>query len=210
SADLGIAGTWDAPRLRGERQIANAAATIPTLSVRYEDIDGRLTLSGDTITIQSLSARSERGRADFTGIVRLEQLTHPVLDLRIAADQFKALDLKSNVAITASGRLSLKGPVFGATLTGHAEVTSGGLYFGTPDQDAALDIKAKHVVHPVPTPALHNPEDITVVAHIGGTLLVPKVTLEAEKRELSQTEIISYLLFGKSSVDLAGDQGGIA
>ncbi|PYO97490.1 MAG: hypothetical protein DMD60_06860, partial [Gemmatimonadetes bacterium] len=322
SADLGIAGAWDAPRLRGELQIANAAATIPTLSVRYEDIDGRLTLSGDTIAIQSLSARSERGRSDFTGVVRLEQLTHPVLDLQIAADEFKALDLKNNVAITASGRLALKGPVFGATLTGHAKVTSGVLYFadlvqkrivnldeladtslaaliqqqrlgpefenvfldslrindlelemgsdvwlrsdeaniqlagsvrltkqrnqylvsgtlqavrgtyrlkvgsvlsrefvvtegtvryfGTPDQDAALDIKAKHVVHPVPTPAQHNPEDITVVAHIGGTLLVPRITLEAEKRELSQTEIISYLLFGKSSVDLAGDQGGIA
>src|SRR5947207_5782391 len=322
SADLGIAGTWDAPRLRGELQIANAAATIPTLNVRYEEVNGRLALSGDTIAIQSLSARSERGRADFTGIVRLEQLTHPVLDLQIAADQFKALDLRNNVAITASGRLSLKGPVFGATLTGQGNVTSGVLYFadlvqkrivnldeladtslaaliqqqrlgpefenvfldslriddlelemgsdvwlrsdeaniqlagsvrltkqrnqylvsgtlqavrgtyrlkvgsvlsrefvvtegtvryfGTPDQDAALDIRAKHVVHPVPTPALHNPEDISVVAHIGGTLLVPKVTLEAEKRELSQTEIISYLLFGKSSVDLAGDQGGIA
>src|SRR5207249_10703436 len=72
---------------------------------------------------------SERGRADFTGIVRLEQLTHPALDLRIAADQFKALDLRNNVAITASGRLSLKGPVFGATLTGQAKVTSGVLYF---------------------------------------------------------------------------------
>src|SRR5216110_1902116 len=320
SADLGIAGTWDAPRLRGELQIASAAATIPTLNVRYEDIDGRLALSGDTIAIQSLSARSERGRADFTGIVRLEQLTHPVLDLQIAADQFKALDLRNNVAITASGRLSLKGPVFGATLTGHAKVTSGVLYFadlvqkrivnldeladtslaaliqqqrlgpefenvfldslriddlelemgsevwlrsdeaniqlagsvrltkqrdqylvsgtlqavrgtyrlkvgsllsrefvvtegtaryfGTPDQDAALDIRAKHVVHPVPTGG--QPEDITVVAHIGGTLLVPKVTLEAEKQDLSQTELISLLLFGKRSVDLAGDQGGIA
>src|SRR5207247_2379678 len=129
SADLGISGTWDAPRLRGELQIANAAATIPTLNVRYEEVNGRLTLSGDTIAIQSLSARGERGRADFTGIVRLEQLTHPVLDLQIAADQFKALDLKNNVAITASGRLSLKGPVFGATLTGHAKVTSGVLYF---------------------------------------------------------------------------------
>src|SRR5881296_951019 len=129
SANLGIAGTWEAPRLRGELQIANAAATIPTLSVRYEDVNGRLALSGDTIAIQSLSARSERGRADFTGIVRLEQLTHPVLDLQIAADQFKALDLRNNVAITASGRLSLKGPVFGATLTGHAKVTSGVLYF---------------------------------------------------------------------------------
>lgn len=322
SADVGIAGTWDAPRLRGGLEIASAAATIPTLDVRYEDVNGRLTLAGDTIAIQALSARSDRGRADFTGVVRLEQLTHPVLDLRITADQFRALDLKNNVAITASGRLALRGPVFGATLTGQAKVTSGVLYFadlvqkrivnldeladtslasliaqqrlgpefenvfldslridglelemgsdvwlrsneaniqlagsvrltkqrdlylvsgtlqavrgtyrlkvgsvlsrefvvtdgtvryfGTPDQDAALDISAKHVVHPVPTQSQRNPEDITVVAHITGTLLVPKVSLEAEKRELSQTELISYLLFGKSNVDLGGDQGGIA
>jgi len=82
-------------------------------------------------------------------------------------------------------------------------------YFGTPDQDAALDIEAKHVVHPVPTPGAPN-EDITVVAHITGTLIVPKITLAAEKQDLSQTELISLLLFGKRSVDLAGDQGGIA
>jgi hypothetical protein len=321
SADVGVAGTWDAPRLQGRLGITGAAATIPALNVRYEDVNGRLALSGDTIAIEALSARSDRGRADLSGVVRLERLTHPVLDLRIAAEQFKALDLKNDVAITASGRLALMGPVFGATLSGQAKVTSGVLYFadmvqkrivnldeladtslaslvarqrlgpefqnvfldslridqlelemgsdvwlrsdeaniqlagsvtltkrrdaylisgtlqaprgtyrlkvgpvtrefvvsqgtvryfGTPDQDAALDIEAKHVVHTVPTPAQRNPEDITVVAHITGTLLVPKVTLEAEKLTLSQTEIISYLLFGKSSVDLAGDQGGIA
>jgi len=320
STDLGIAGTWDAPRLRGALQIADAAATIPTLNVRYENVNGRLALSGDTIAVQSLSASSERGRADVSGVVRLERLTHPVLDLRIAADQFKALDLKNNLTITASGRLTLRGPVFGASLTGQVNVTSGALYFadlvqkrivnldeladtslvslieqqqlgpefqnvfldslriddlalemgsdvwlrsneaniqlagsvrltkrrnlylvsgtlqavrgtyrlkvgpvsrefvvsqgtvhyfGTPDQDAALDIEAKHVVHPVPTPGFPN-EDISVVAHITGTLLVPKVTLAAEKQDLSQTELISLLLFGKRSVDLAGDQGGIA
>ncbi len=321
SADLGVAGTWDAPRLEGTLAIANAAATIPALSVRYQNVNGRFALSGDTIAIQPLSVTSERGRADVTGVVRLERLTHPVLDLRIAAQQFKALDLRNRVAITASGRLTLQGPVFGATLTGQATVTEGVLYFadlvqkrivnldeladtllaslieqqrlgpefqnvfldslriddlelemasdvwlrsneaniqlagtvrltkrrnqflvsgtlqavhgtyrlklgpvtrefvvsqgtvhyfGTPDQDAALDIEAKHVVHPVPTASQRSPEDITVVAHITGTLLVPKVTLEAERRELSQTELISYLLFGKSSVDLGGDQGGIA
>jgi len=320
STDLGIAGTWDAPRLRGALQIADAAATIPTLNVRYENLNGRLAFSGDTIAVRSLSASSERGRADVSGVVRLERLTHPVLDLRIAADQFKALDLKGNVAITASGRLLLQGPVFGSTLTGQVKVTSGALYFadlvqkrivnldeladtslaslieqqrlgpefqnvfldslriddlglemgndvwlrsneaniqlagsvrlskrrnlylvsgtlqavrgtyrlkvgpvsrefvvaqgtvhyfGTPDQDAALDIEAKHVVHPVPTPGFPN-EDISVVAHITGTLLVPKVTLAAEKQDLSQTELISLLLFGKRTVDLAGDQGGIA
>src|SRR3989441_461904 len=240
--------------------------------------------------------------------VRLEQLARPVLALDITAADFKALDLKQNVAVTASGRLTLTGPVIGATLTGRATVTSGVLYFadlvrkrivnldelvdtaltsliqqqrlgpqfesvfldslrirdlkldmgsdvwlrsseaniqlagtvflkkerkeylvsgtlqasrgtyrlkvgpvtrefvvsqgtvryfGTPDQDAELNIEAKHTLHPVPTPAQKNPEDVTVVAHITGTLLVPRVTLEAEKQDFSQTEVISYLLFGK-------------
>src|SRR5206468_3511408 len=85
--------------------------------------------SGDTITFQRLSARSDKGSADVAGIVRLERLTHPVLALKITADQFKALDLKNNVTITASGQLALRGPVLGATVTGRAKVTSGVLYF---------------------------------------------------------------------------------
>jgi hypothetical protein len=319
STDLGIAGTWEAPRLRGSLDITGAGATIPALNVRYEGISGRLALSGDTIAIDSLSVQSDRGRAAVTGVVRFERLTRPVLDVRIAADQFKALDLRNNVTITTSGELALRGPVFGATLTGRAKVTTGVLYFadlvqkrivnldeladttlasiiaqqrlgpqfesvfldslriddldlemgsdvwlrsaeaniqlagtvrltkrrnlylvsgtlqavrgtyrlkigpvtrefvvtqgtvryfGTPDQDAALDIQAKHVVHPV-TQGQANPEDMTVVAHITGTLLVPRVSLEAEKHDLSQTEVISYVLFGRGSLELAA-QGGIA
>jgi autotransporter translocation and assembly factor TamB len=85
-------------------------------------------------------------------------------------------------------------------------VTSGTVtYFGTPDLDAELDIQAKHTVHPVPTPSQSSAEDIVVVAHITGSLLVPRVTLEAERQDLSQTEVISYLFFGKSSFDPAGD-----
>src|SRR5207247_6222918 len=87
SADVSIAGTWDAPRLRGELQIVDAAATISALTVRYEDLNGRLALSGDTIAIDALSACSSQGRAHLTGVVRLEHATHPVLDLSIPADK---------------------------------------------------------------------------------------------------------------------------
>jgi hypothetical protein len=253
--------------------------------------------------------------------VRLERFTHPMLGLQITGDRFRALDLKGDLSVTASGHLNLSGPVFGATLTGDATVTSGVLYFadllekrivslnefgdtalaslieqqglgpefrsvfldqlrivglnltmgsdvwlrsseaniqltgsttlsktgqqylvsgtlqaprgtyrlkvgpvtrefvvsrgtvryfGTPDLDAELDIEARHTVHPAPTAAQHNPQDIIVVAHIGGTLSVPKVTLEAEKQDMSETEVISYLLFGRSSLDLSGGQGGLA
>src|ERR1041385_9396906 len=51
-------------------------------------------------------------------------------------------------------------------------------YFGTPDLDAALDIEASHLVHPLPGPG--QPQAITVLAHIGGTLRLPQLRLEAE------------------------------
>jgi autotransporter translocation and assembly factor TamB len=273
--------------------------------------------------VETLTARSEKGRAEVTGYVRLDRLTKPVLDLRIAATEFKALDLRGYLSVTASGQLALVGSVFGATLTGRGTVTEGVLhfadlvnkrvvnldepwvqdlidtslirtqrlgpefqsrfldslriqdlqltmgsdvwlrsteaniqltgslvvnkvrsnyllsgtllaprgtyrlvvgpvsrefvvtqgtvrYFGTPDLDAELDIEARHVVHPVPSATTRAGENITVIAHIRGSLLVPRLTLEAERQELSQSELISYLMFGRPSFELAGGQGAFA
>ncbi len=73
-------------------------------------------------------------------------------------------------------------------------------YLGTPDLNAELDISARHVVHPfVGT-------DITVIAHIQGTLLVPKLTLESDQGDMSQTELISYLMFNKPSFQLGSGE----
>jgi len=317
NADLGIGGTWDAPRLRGGLEIGHAAATIPALNVRYTNMNGSLSLLGDTIRVDSLTAVSERGRAELTGYVRLERLTKPNLALNITTSEFKALDLRGYLALTASGRVALAGPVFGATLTGRGTVTSGVLhfadlvnkrvvnldepwvqdlidtslirtqrlgpefesvffdslqvrnlqlamgedvwlrsneaniqltgsvmvnkvknqyllsgtlqaprgtyrliigpvtrefvvtrgtvqYFGTPDLDAALDIEGTHVVHPLPGPG--QPPEITVIAQIGGTLRLPKLTLHAETGDYSQPELISYLLTGKPTVELSGGE----
>ncbi|HEV8380914.1 MAG TPA: translocation/assembly module TamB domain-containing protein [Gemmatimonadales bacterium] len=318
SADLGIGGTWEAPRLRGGLEIGHAAATIPALNVRYANMNGGLSLRGDTIRVDSITATSERGHAELTGYMRLERLTKPVLALNITTSDFKALDLRGYLTLTASGRVALTGPVFGATLTGRGTVTSGVLhfadlvnkrvvnldepwvqdlidtslirtqrlgpefesvffdslqvrnlqltmgedvwlrsneaniqlsgsvtvnkvrdnyllsgtlqaprgtyrliigpvtrefvvnrgtvqYFGTPDLDAALDIAATHVVHPLPGPG--QPPEITVIAHIGGTLRLPRLTLEAEHADYSQAELLSYLMTGKPSFELSGGQG---
>jgi hypothetical protein len=261
--------------------------------------------------------------------VRLERLTHPVLALDINANEFKALEIRGDLSLTATAQLALRGPVFGATLTGTGTVTNGVLYFadlvekriidldapdpsmaglidtslaaviqrqglgpsfhsifldslqirdlaltmgssvwlrsneaniqltgrlnvnkvnrnylltgtlqaprgtyrlqvgpvsrefivtqgtvryfGTPDLDAGLDIDARHVVHrtptgPTPTTGASS-GDIPIVAHIGGTLLVPRLTLSAEGQELSQTDIISYLMFGRPSAEIANTAG---
>jgi translocation and assembly module TamB len=62
-------------------------------------------------------------------------------------------------------------------------------YFG--DLDAALDIRATHVVRAV------RGEEIPVIAVITGTLRVPKVTLESTfSPPISQTDLVSYLVTG--------------
>jgi translocation and assembly module TamB len=317
SADVGVRGSWDQPSLTGRAGIWNAGATLPSLNVSYDSVSGRFSFAGDTIHVDSLGLRSGQGKLTITGSVRLERLTRPLLALELEASQFTALEVRRFMSVTASGDLSLRGPLIGATLTGRGTVTSGVLYFadlltkrvvnldepwvatlidpeelrrqhtdvglhyrfldslrirnlnlamgsdvwlrsneaniqltgtvnvskdgrnyvlsgalaaprgtyrlvvgpvtrefvvtqgtvryfGTPDLNAELDIEARHVVHPLPTNTVRDTADITVLAHIGGTLLVPRIDLSVEGQALSQTEIISYLIFGRSSFELAG------
>jgi hypothetical protein len=331
NADVGIRGTWDALKLDGALQIDSGGVAIPAINVRWDDIAGRLRLGGDTIYVDSLRLRSDRGDADLSGSVRLERLSRPILALTIDARDFKALEIRGNLSVTASARLVLRGPVFGATLTGQGTVTNGLLYFadlvekriidldvpdpalaglidtslaavirrqglgpsfhsvfldslairdlqltmgnnvwlrsneaniqlgglltvnkrgdnylltgtlqaprgtyrllvgpvnrdfvvtqgtvryfGTPDLDAALDIEARHVVHPLGTASASSAGtcpagDVVVVAHLGGTLLVPRLSFSAQGCEMSQTDLISYLMFGQAAADIAQTEGG--
>lgn len=69
-------------------------------------------------------------------------------------------------------------------------------YFGTPDLNAELNISATHTVQ-------SDGEDIPVIAQITGTLLQPKLTLTTTLRPApSETELMSYLMFGRPSPEL--------
>jgi translocation and assembly module TamB len=65
-------------------------------------------------------------------------------------------------------------------------------FFGTPDFNPEMDIVAENTVRPVEgTP-------LTVRVLIGGTLLYPRLTIESDAQPpLSQTEIVSVLVFGR-------------
>ena len=64
-------------------------------------------------------------------------------------------------------------------------------YFGAPRQDAMLDLGADHVVRTA------TGDEVRITAHIGGTLERPTVSLTSDvSPPLSETELISYLVFG--------------
>lgn len=79
-------------------------------------------------------------------------------------------------------------------------------YFGTPDLNADLDIEARHVVTDV-----ERNEEIPVIAKITGTMLQPRLELQtaptAIRPALSQTELVSYLMFGRPTFSLQGTNG---
>ena len=77
-------------------------------------------------------------------------------------------------------------------------------YFGTPDLNAELNITAEYTAEDIDTRV-----EIPVIAKITGTLLQPKLALESDQHPpLSETELVSYLMFGRSS--FAVNSGGAA
>jgi translocation and assembly module TamB len=69
-------------------------------------------------------------------------------------------------------------------------------FFGTPDFNPVLDIVAEHSVQSV------SGANLVVRVVIGGTLQVPKLSLESDERPpLTESEIVSYLLFGRASFE---------
>ena len=128
-ANVGITGTWGQPQLTGVLSLADAGAFLPGLGVTHEDISGTVVLAGDTIRVDRLSIGSGGGTAQITGFVRLEELTRPVVDLDIVANQFRTLDIPQFLAFTITGNLSVEGPIFGAVLRGQGTVSETDLYF---------------------------------------------------------------------------------
>jgi translocation and assembly module TamB len=95
-------------------------------------------------------------------------------------------------------RLEL-GPTRGA-ISRTFDVTSGRLTFaGDPEVNPALDISAVHTVR------TENGQDVHVRVAIRGTLLNPELTLSSDEGlQISQTDLVSYLAFGKPSFEVTG------
>lgn len=78
-------------------------------------------------------------------------------------------------------------------------------FFGTPDFNPDLDITAEHQLRTV------QGKQFLVFARIGGTLLYPRLALDSDERPpLSETEIVSYLVFGQPPSGLTDPGQGSA
>jgi hypothetical protein len=191
-ADLGLAGDWEHPRLTGHLEVRDGAATFPALGVRHERLNGRLSLLGDSIVVDSLSLWSGHGRAAVEGVVRLVGLARPHLDLTVTARDFQAINDPDFLVLTTSGRVTLTGPVVGATLSGSGTVTRGELHFA--------DIIEKQVV---------NLDPLTVDSATAELIREQRLGPEFENRFLDSLHIENLLLEMGTDVHLRSTEADI-
>ncbi len=128
-ADVEVSGTWEAPRLAGFIDLHNASAQLTGLNVTWDRVALQARLSGDSIAIDSLLARSGEGTLRASGAIRVEQLTKPVFDLTIRTRRFRAIDDRRFLTLDASGTVVLTGPVLHPRLTGRITADAGTLHF---------------------------------------------------------------------------------
>ncbi len=150
-ADVQVEGTWGRPRLAGALELKNGSMTLPGLGVRFGSVRGGALLDGDSVRFHDLVATSGGGKLKVEGAVRLENLSRPVLNLGVHAEQFRAIDVRSFLTLVGTGDLELRGPVFGATLTGSLLANSGVLYFADLVNKRILDLEDPSIADLVDT-----------------------------------------------------------
>ena len=143
--DIALAGTWERPRLSGQLRVDRGALTLSALDIRLREISADVRLSGDSIRIRQLSARSGDSPLDtmsLTGLITIETVSDPVFDLRLTANSFLAIDKPrvATLALSTVRPILLRGPRDNALLQGAARVDRGRLFLNSLTQRRALDL----------------------------------------------------------------------
>jgi translocation and assembly module TamB len=153
SADVNVSGTWNAPRFMGGLEVRGGAMSFSGLGVRYDGLHGNARFQGDSLVFTDLSLRSG-GSLGIGGAILLEDLARPVLDLEFRAQDFRALDVRNFLTLSATGGLRLRGPLFHSLLTGSLTANSGVLYFADLVSKRIIDLEDPTIADLVDTTLL--------------------------------------------------------
>ena len=216
SDDIRLSGPFSHMVLTGNVNIERATFYLPDLAAKTAlsldpTIDPDVGTLVDTNLVEIRRTFLGQQRRDVQEAIRNLQV--PSLQVEIGNDVW----LRSAEAnIKLGGQVALRKDAANQRLDGSIDVERGtyrldlGLvqrtfqvdsgtvtFYNDPQQAGTLNIWATYTVRQ----ANQLSQDVRIIAHIGGTLLDPKLDLSSDERfALSYTEILSYLVFGQPSL----------
>ena len=143
-SDVQLTGSWDRPRLRGQVRLDSAALTLANLGIRLEQATADIGLTGDSILIRRFGAISgaPTDTLGVSGTIDIAEIAKPSFNLRLAANNFLAVDKARTATLTVSTPtpIDLTGTSEAARLRGALRVDRGRIYISQLTQRRALDL----------------------------------------------------------------------
>ena len=127
SANIHWRGTLKKPELSGGVRLDSGTVFVVPLGIRLTDIASSIRVTRDSVTIDSLVARSQ-GQIRATGTVDLTDLSVPVVDLVQIAHNARVINTKDQGRANVDDSLTVNGPVMAPYVTGRVHVLDGVIY----------------------------------------------------------------------------------
>ncbi|HET7232813.1 MAG TPA: translocation/assembly module TamB domain-containing protein [Longimicrobium sp.] len=136
-----VGGTPAHPTVNGDAVLQNGELTVSRLGAHWTRMNGRLSMHGDTVRVDSLTAYTKRdGRALVNGTILLDDATRPRVDLAIWLDDFQVADNRDLAIIQSRARVRLSGRYPQVVATGEVEIEDGTIFIPSLNAAAEADI----------------------------------------------------------------------
>ncbi len=214
SGDLSLKGSYDLPKVGGKLTVDQATLYLEEFARSADVVD----LSDpDVFDIVDTTLVSSRPILAEVRNPFLQNLLVSV-DLSVASDTWlRSQDMSAEIGgelivtydrqkreLVLVGHLDTQRGSY--TFLGRRfEVQSGGTvgFIGTPGIDPTLDIQAVARIRRVGS------EPLAVTATVSGSLDAPRVSLSTGEQGLSQSDLVSYLVFGRPASQLSSGQSSL-
>jgi autotransporter translocation and assembly factor TamB len=136
-----VGGTPGHPSVGGDAALENATLTPVQLGARWTRINGRLSMHGDTVRVDSVSGYSKNGGYGFiNGVVLLDDAARPRVDLAVSLSDFQVADNPDMAKIQADASVRLAGRVPAVIATGSLRLSDGTIYIPSLNETREADI----------------------------------------------------------------------
>lgn len=144
NTDIALAGTWEKPQLRGQLKLDNGSLALSNLGVKLDRVNADMALGGDTLIIRKFGASSglQTDSISVVGSIGFADLRNPSFDLKMAANNFLAIDKprSASLTITTSRPVTLTGSTSAALVRGGVRIDRGRVYVRALTQKRPIDL----------------------------------------------------------------------
>ncbi|OQX21838.1 MAG: hypothetical protein BWK80_32120 [Desulfobacteraceae bacterium IS3] len=119
-----VKGTMSAPDIQATVNLEKAGMTVPGLSQQLHDLNGRIQITPDALTVENLKGQLDTGRLDLTGKIALKSFQPARIDAKLKAESLP-VQVPETLDMLLNADLQLSGTPEKTALTGDAVILEG-------------------------------------------------------------------------------------